>query len=494
MPTIRTPFLGEAYTARSPNLADNRLVNLFAETVPNNAGGKDVAGFFRCPGTQVKATLTGQTGSEVRGLWVLKDYAFAVCGNSLFRVDSAYTATRVTGGPNISGSGPVSMADNGTQIFIACNPDGYIYDYDAQTLVQITDEDFLGAVTVGYLAGSFLYNVPDTQLVQYTAITNGTDIDGLDFSSIEAAPDLMVGLHVDHNEAWMFGAYTIEVYGATADTDNPYQRIQGAVIEQGCAAAFSICRLDNSLFWLGRNLQGEGIVYRANGYTPVPVSTRAIEYAIQQWPTLDDAIAYSYVQGGHGFYVLTSPSGNETWVYDVTTQLWHQRAYLDPDSGDLVRHQGTCHALFNGAHLIGRNGDGLTDSGRILELSQTVYADSGDYQPWLRSWRAIPPAQNSLKRSFQHTLQIDGQTGTGLVSGQGSAPTVLLRWSDDGGHTWSNYHSRETGAIGATQTRVIYRRLGSTGKLRDRVYELSGSDPVPIMWNAALIDIDVGAS
>jgi len=489
-----TPFLGEAYVARSPNLADNRLVNLFAETVPNNAGGKDVAGFFRCPGTQVKATLTGQIGSEVRGLWVLKDYAFAVCGNSLFRIDNSYTATRVTGGPNISGDGPVSMADNGTQIFIACNPDGYIYDYDAQTLVQITDPDFLGAVTVGYLAGSFLYNVPDTQIVQYTAITNGTDIDGLDFASIEAAPDLMVGLYVDHNEAWMFGAYTIEVYGATADTDNPYQRIQGAVIEQGCAAAFSIARLDNSLFWLGRNLQGEGIVYRANGYTPVPVSTRAIEYAIQQWPTLDDAIAYSYVQGGHGFYVLTSPSGNETWVYDVTTQLWHRRAYLDPDTGDLMRSQGTCHALFNGAHLIGRNGDGLTNTGKILELSQTVYADSGDPQPWIRSWRAIPPAQNNLKRSFQHTLQIDGQTGTGLVSGQGSAPTVLLRWSDDGGHTWSNYHSRETGAIGATQTRVIYRRLGSTERLRDRVYELSGSDPVPIMWNAALIDIDVGAS
>lgn len=490
---MRTPFLGSAYVARSKNLADNRLVNMYPEAVPNDAGGKDVAGFFRCPGTDVAATLTGQTGQMTRGLWVLKDYCFAVCGDSLFRVDSDYTATRVTGGPNISGSGPVSMTDNGTQIFIACNPDGYIYDYDAQTLVQITDADFLGAVTVGYLAGSFLYNVPDSQTVQYTSITNGTDIDALDFLSVEGAPDQVVALHVDHNEAWMFGIWTIEVFGATDSTDNPYQRIQGAVIEQGCAAAFSVAKLDNSLFWLGRNKEGQGIVYRANGYVPQPVSTRAIEYAIAQWPTLDNARAFSYVQEGHGFYVLTSPAtatwDGETWAYDVTTGMWHQRAYLDPDTGNLQGQRQIGHVLFNGAHLVGYDGTGLSNEGRILALSLDTADDNDDAQKWIRSWRAIPPAQNNLARSFQHQLQIDGQTGTGLNSGQGSDPVVLLRWSDDGGHTWSNYHEKAVGAIGSTQTRVIFRRLGSTEKLRDRVYELSGTDPVPLMWNAALLEV-----
>ena len=485
---MRTPFLTQAYTARSKNLADNRLVNMYPEAVPNDAGGKDVAGFFRCPGSVVRATLTGQTGSEVRGLWVLKDYCFAVCGNSFFRVTSAYAVTLVSG-PNISGSGPVSMDDNGTQIFIACNPDGYIYNYDTQVLVQITDADFLGAVTVGYLDGAFLYNVPDSQMFQYTEILEGTDIDSLSFSSAEGAPDLLVALFVDHLEAWMFGTKTIEIFGGTDNTDNPYQRIQGAIIEQGCAAAFSIARLDNSLFWLGRNEEGQGIVYRANGYTPVVVSTRAIEYAIAQWSSLDDAVAFSYIQEGHGFYVLTSPSGNETWALDVTTGMWHQRGYLDADTGELGRIRGTCHALFNGVHLIGDNGDGLTNTGKIYEYSLDTADDADVAQPWIRSWRALPTGQNNLERSFQHQLQIDGQTGTGLATGQGDNPTVNLRWSDDGGHTWSNYHSREVGAIGATQTRVIFRRLGSTEKLRDRVYELSGSDPVPLMWNAAILQV-----
>lgn len=485
---MRTPFLGAAYMAKSPNLAANRLVNMYAEAVPNDAGGKDVAGFFGCPGSVVRATLTGQTGSAVRGLWVLKDYCFAVCGNGFFKVSSAYVVTQISG-PNISGRGQVSMDDNGTQIFLACNPDGYIYNYDTAVLVQITDPDFLGAVTVGYLDGSFLYNVPDTQIFQYTAINDGTMIDALDFASVEGAPDLLVSLFIDHLEAWMFGTKTIEVFGSTGTTDNPYQRIQGAIIQQGCAAAFSVARLDNSLFWLGRNDEGEGIVYRANGYTPIVVSTRAIEYAIAQWPSLDDAIAFSYVQDGHGFYVLTSPSGDETWALDVTTGFWHQRAHLDPNTGELVRIRGTCHVLFNGAHLIGDNGDGLTNSGKIAEYSLDVADDAGNARPWIRSWRALPTGQNNLERSFQHQLQIDGQTGTGLISGQGSNPTANLRWSDDGGHTWSNYHSREVGAIGETQTRVIFRRLGSTEKLRDRVYELSGSDPVPLMWNAAVLQL-----
>ena len=64
--------------------------------------------------------------------------------------------------------------------------------------------------------------------------------------------------------------------------------------------------------------------------------------------------------------------------------------------------------------------------------------------------------------------------------GQGVDPQVMLRWSDDGGHTWSNEHWKSMGRIGETGTRVFWRRLGMTLKLRDRVYEISGTDPVRI--------------
>jgi hypothetical protein len=62
----------------------------------------------------------------------------------------------------------------------------------------------------------------------------------------------------------------------------------------------------------------------------------------------------------------------------------------------------------------------------------------------------------------------------------GIDPQVMLRWSDDGGHTWSNSHWRSMGKTGAYSTRVIWRRLGMTLKLRDRVYEVSATDPIKI--------------
>ena len=92
----------------------------------------------------------------------------------------------------------------------------------------------------------------------------------------------------------------------------------------------------------------------------------------------------------------------------------------------------------------------------------------------------MPTGQNNLKRTAHHALQVDIEAGTGLKSGQGSDPQVMLRWSDDGGHTWSNEHWASMGKIGEYGKRVIWRRLGMTTKLRDRVYEISGSDPVKI--------------
>jgi hypothetical protein len=111
-----------------------------------------------------------------------------------------------------------------------------------------------------------------------------------------------------------------------AQQTSPLQRIQGAFNELGCAAPYSVAKMDNGLFWLGRDRRGEGIVYRANGYSGVRISTHAVEWQIQQYADMSDAIAYTYQQDGHSFYVLVFPSANTTWVYDAATQAWHERA------------------------------------------------------------------------------------------------------------------------------------------------------------------------
>jgi hypothetical protein len=532
---MKTPILGSTYVTRSVNAADARMVNLFPEIIPE--AGKEPAFLQRAPG--LKFTQTIGLG-PIRGLWTFSNasaVAFVVSGTELYKINTSYIATKIG---DVSGTGPVSIADNGTQVFIACNGPSFIYNNTTNVFQQITDPDFPGAVTVGYLDGYFVFNEPNSQRIWVTSLLNGTDIDPLDFASAEGAPDGVAGLIIDHREAWVFGTNSVEVWYDAGAADFPLQRIQGAFNEIGCVAPYSIAKLDNGLFWLGADARGQGIVYRANGYTGQRISTHAVEWQIQQYSNLSDAVAYTYQQDGHAFYVLIFPSANTTWVYDVSTQAWHERAGFE--NGAFTRHRSNCQMAFNGDVIVGD-----FESGNIYAFDLDTYADNGQIQKWLRSWRALPTGQNNLKRTAQHSLQLDCESGVGLngtpgydsenidtesglnlvaeyvqtylatqsgviltteagdnfeplgqfdlpdtditgyeivtnsyLATPGYDPEVMLRWSDDGGHTWSNEHWASIGKIGQFYRRVFWRRLGMTLKLRDRVYEISGTDPVKI--------------
>lgn len=461
---MRTPILGQSYVARSPNAAANRMVNLFPEALVE---GRDAAWLQRAPGLRLLTTMG--TG-PVRGLWVFGGMLYAVSGANLYSVSPALVVTLIGA---VGGTGRVSMADNGTQLFVATNPRSYIFNKDTSVFVEINDPDFPGAGTVAFLDGYFVFNEPDSQKLWVTSLLDGTAVDPLEFASAEGAPDNIVGVISDHREVWVFGTTTTEVWINSGDVDFPLQRIAGAFNEIGCASAASIAKLDNGLFWLGIDARGKGIVYRSNGYTGARVSTHAVEWQIQSYDTISDAISYSYQQDGHSFYVLTFPSANKTWVYDVATRMWHERA-----SGNLaeLRHRSNCGTAFNGQIVVGDY-----ETGALYALDPNVYSDGANVQRWVRSWRALPPGADRLKGTLNHQLWLgcQGGVGTDLID-QGRNPQVMLRWSDDGGHKWSNEHWTSMGGIGETDTRVIWRRLGSAGKLHDRVYEVSGTDPVKI--------------
>jgi len=500
---MKTPILGSSYVARSVNAADARMVNLFPEIVPE--AGKEPAFLQRAPGLKLLNTIGV---GPIRGLWAFSSndgVAFVVSGNELYKINNTYTATLLG---TVSGAGPVSMADNGTQLFIAANGPSYIYNNTTGVFGAITDPDFPGAVTVCYLDGYFVFNQPNSQLMWVTAILDGTNINALDFASTEGSPDGLIAVASNFREVWAFGTNSIEVWYDVGGTGFPLQRIQGAFNELGCAAPYSVAKMDNGLFWLGRDRRGQGIVYRANGYAGVRISTHAVEWQIQQYADMSDAIGYTYQQDGHSFYVLIFPSANTTWVYDAATQAWHERAgFVD---GQFTRHQSNCQMAFQNKIVVGD-----FQNGNIYAFDLDNYSDNGQIQKWLRSWRALPQGTNNLHRTAQHSLQLDAQTGAYLpdvnvditgtddvfIVSEASAflltesdiylidqvgqninpqPSVMLRWSDDGGHTWSNEHWKGMGAVGQYFYRTIWRRLGMTVKLRDRVYEVSGTDPIKI--------------
>jgi hypothetical protein len=477
------------------------MVNLFPEIVPE--AGKEPAFLNRAPGLKLLNTIG--TG-PIRGLWAFSSNdstAFVVSGTQLYKITTTYAATLIG---TVAGTGPVSLADNGTQLFIAANGPSYIYNNTTNAFGQITDPDFPGAVTVCYLDGYFVFNQPNSQLMWVTQLLDGTSIDPLEFASTEGSPDGLIAVVSNFREVWAFGTNSIEVWYDVGATDYPLQRIQGAFNELGCAAPYSVAKMDNGLFWLGRDRRGQGIVYRANGYTGQRISTHAVEWQIQQYANMSDAIGYTYQQDGHSFYVLVFPSADTTWVYDAATQAWHERAGFN--NGNFTRHRSNCQMAFNNKVVVGD-----FENGNIYAFDLDDFSDNGSIQKWLRSWRALPTGQNNLKRTTQHMMQLDCESGVGLngyvlpeviylqtenddfliteasdyliaeqqtVATQGADPQVMLRWSDDGGHTWSNEHWASMGKIGQYYKRVIWRRLGMTVKLRDRVYEVSATDPVKI--------------
>ena len=468
---MKTPIIGGSYKAISPNAAANRLVNLYPEMIPE--GGKEPAFLSRTPGLRLLATVGS---GPIRGMHQFGGSGYVVSGSELYKLTSGFASSLIG---VVSGTGPVSMADNGVQLFVACNPDGYIYNSSTLAFQQITDPDFPGAATVGYLDGYFVFNEPGTQKIWVTSLLDGTSIDPLEFASAEGAPDNVVAIAVDHREVWVFGVNSVEVWYNSGALNFPLERIQGAFVETGCAAAYSVVKIDNSLFWLGSDARGFGVVYKVNGYTATRVSNHAVELAIQSYGDISDAIGFSYQQVGHAFFVLCFPSVGKTWVLDIATSEWHERAGFNGIA--FVRHAANCYMAFANLPVVGSY-----SSGEIYTYDLEIYSDGANPQKWLRSWRAVPAGKNSLMWLTHQKLQLDAEVGVGLVTGQGSDPQVMLRWSDDGGHTWSNEHWATMGAIGVTRRRIIWQRLGIS---RDRVYEVSGTDPVKVVIMGAELSI-----
>ena len=336
---------------------------------------------------------------------------------------------------------------------------------------------------VTWIDGYFILNEVDTNKF-YTTNLSDYAIDALNFASSEGSPDKVLAVIGSSRNLWVLNEKTTEVYVNTGNADFPFERIQNAYIEIGLKAKYSVARLPGTIFWLGRSEEGENIVFSASGLTPQRISTHAIEFAINGYADPSSATAFTYQSNGHYFYVLNFDEA--TWVYDVMTASWHQRAYTN--AGTLERHLAEFHSFdyVNDLHLVADS-----ESNKIYKFSDTYYSDDGDAITRLRT---SPHVSNDLKRIFYNSFQLDMEVGIGLDGGvQGSSPTVMLDFSDDGGHTWSSESwalaDNTAGAIGNYKTRVKWNRLG---KSRDRIFRVKMTDPVKTVWIDAQIDIEPG--
>jgi hypothetical protein len=475
------PFIGAAYKARASVLAAEQCINMYPEI--GNPTAKNVMCLLGTPGKRLWKNFPGGT---IRGMFRFSPtIAIVVSDSNVYSADT--NGNYILLGNITGGTTPVSMASNGTVVMLVTGGAGYAITPLTGAFVQITDTDFHGADFVYFVDGYFVFNWPGTGRFQITQLY-GTDVNPLDFASAEGSPDLLLSLLVDHREVWLFGETSTEVWWNSGNPDFPFERINGAYLEIGTAAKYSPAKLGSTVYWLSFNDEGQGQVMRAIGYQPERVSDHGVEYAFGQMSRIDDAVSYTYQQEGHDFYVLTFPTAQQTWAYDVTTGMWHQRAYRNPTTTGIERDRVMCQMNFAGKQLAGDH-----TTGDVYQLDLDYFTDNGALIPRIR---ATPYLSDPNYRFQQHNwLQVDMETGVGLdgvVEGtSGFDPQVILQWSDDGGKTWSNEHTASAGRIGERRRRVRWRRLGRS---RARVYRVTIVEPVRVALVGASVGVKVSAA
>jgi hypothetical protein len=346
------------------------------------------------------------------------------------------------------------------------------------TVLPSNDGAFTGADVVDIVDNYFVYNRPNTQ--QYGSSNPLSPISSnLAFSSKDGAPDNLVSLIVDHREVYLLGEVSSEVWVDSGLFPFAFQRIPGTSTQHGIAAKFSVARLGNSFAYVSRNIRGQAQIMMMNGYIPTRISTHAVEQTLVD-QVVTDARAWTYQLEGHEVYVVSFPTLDLTWAFDIATGMWHKWLWVDSNNV-FHRHRGNCHASFQGYNLVGD-----WENGNLYQLDPLNYTDNGGE---IRRVRRAPHLISDYQRQYFHELQIHFQPGVGLPDG--SSPQAMLRWSDDGGSTYSNEHWTSIGVQGAYKNRAIWRRLGQS---RDRIFEVVVTDPINAVITAANLKADAGVN
>ena len=346
----------------------------------------------------------------------------------------------------------------------------------------LVDGGFNSGNQVIAIDGFFVKNEINSGRFNWSYLRDGFTWDLLDFATAEGTPDNIVAVNKVNNEIWLFGPKTIEIWYDTGDYVNgQFQRVHQGFLDIGIAAPWSSATLGNTIFWLGSDAQGHGIVWQAENYMPNRISTHAIEYVIAQISKsvgIDDAVGYCYQQEGHFYYVLNFTKGKRTLVYDYKTEMWHERGFWNDSIATMERHRGQCCTFCFGKVFLGDY-----ENSNLYELDLDTYTDNGNQ---IRRVRTGPHIRQDRKRLFHQEFEIDLERGVGLNEGQGSNPMITLTSSDDGGKTFGNERQLTIGKQGKNLTRAHTHRLGYS---RDRVYRVTVSDPVKCVLTGARADI-----
>ena len=446
-----------------------------------------------------------------RGLVELRGHAYGVNGSVVFEIDS--TGTYISNIGTVVNDGlPVCMVPTGTgQVFICSGGKGYVIPAaaGAGSLIPITTADFLGASYATFQDGYILTVVPNSNVNQIsgddnTPIGDATAWDAANTIAQAGQADYQRAIISSREYVRMLGYRRSQIYqdvGSQGIGSFPFQSYNETFIETGIAAPFSLIDLGDSLIWIGEDARGQRACWRDAAFQPQRVSDFGVERWWQNYTSVSDAMAFSFIWMGHLLYQVTFPSAwvfnggkiSATWLYDATASalsgkpIWTERSYLanggllDAASIAPGRSEVT-HCYGFGKHLVGSSGlDGNPGaiyqySDSFLDCGKDTISGAQIQQPLICD-RITPHLWQGEKRVIHNRIEFEVQPGIGNQVDPGANPQILLRWSNDGGMTFGAEYSLPTGRVGQYSIWVALNRLGYS-QHPGRVYWIRCADPV----------------
>lgn len=476
-------FIGPAYTARSQNLDAEALINAFVETIGSSGNAKR-AMLLGTPGLKF---LLNVAELGCRGCWQQDGLTLAVVGQKLYQIDVPnMLATEL--GTIVNDGKPVSFASNGqggNQV-VVCGG-GFLYVLTLPTLVlsaAIALPLTNAPVMVEFWDGYFHLLEADTIRVWFSALEDGTSWSALDFYARSQVSDNLVGIKRLRDKMWLYGSLTTEVFYDTGDTDNPFQPYPGSIMQEGLMTPWALGIQGEYLVWLSQDSEGSRRIVRASDFAPERISTPAIDYALAQYQTVDDAEILVYEQEGHPFATFSCPTGRASWSYDARESAvrqeptWHQRCAWDASLNqfNVWEARGVCQT--NGVIMAGDRA-----TGDLYTLDLDTYAD---YHGAINRVRQAPYISDDNQWIFIDQIELGVQAGVGLLpTTQGDDPQVMLEITRDSNHTWDPPTFAYLGGLSDFDAETKWFQLGRVRSDRLGV-RISMTDPVKMAWGPGL--------
>lgn len=391
----------------------------------------------------------------VRGGIVVDDVLYVLVGTTVLKV---FPSNRVVTVGTIAGTNRAMFARNDAatvQIAIVLE-DGTKYYIASNAINTISDADLPAASSVTYLNQKIIYGIADGRFF-WSAVGDLTDISALDFATAEGNPDGNLRTIAHLQEIWIFGQDSIEIW---YDDGSGFSRRSGTVIPKGCIGGFTVAQLDKDIFWVGN----DSVVYMATGYGFQRISGHHLESLIRAVADKSTLLGWTYFHGGHAYYVLKC--ADWTWRFNRTYGNWT----IKKSYGLNVWQAEYGFEMDNEWYFASNQNDA------IFKASDTHHKEGDDELVWTVQ---SPPLHAYPNQLSVHRLYLDMITGVGKQSTDAhqASPVVGMRYSDDGGYTWSNQRQKSIGAKGTRNFQVVFDGLGETG-VGGRIWEISSSNPV----------------